>query len=43
MASLLMTDQAKVAVLSYADVMFEDSAPLEGDRPMGLQVLVGGD
>ncbi|MFK7997177.1 MAG: hypothetical protein AB8B87_23800, partial [Granulosicoccus sp.] len=42
MASLLKTDQAKVAVLSYADAkaMFEGTAPFEEYGPVELQVLV---
>ena len=42
MASLLKTDQAKVAVLSHADAkaMFEGNAPFEDYGPMDLQVLV---
>ena len=42
MASLLKTDQAKVAVLSYADAkaMFEGAPPFEDYGPMDLQVLV---
>ena len=42
MASLLKTDQAKVAVLSYADAkaMFEGAAPFEDYAPMELQVLL---
>lgn len=42
MASLLKTDQAKVAVLSYADAkaMFEGVAPFEDYGPLELQVLV---
>lgn len=42
MASLLKTDQAKVAVLSYADAkaMFEGATPFEDYGPMDLQVLL---
>ena len=42
MASLLKTDQAKVAVLSYADAkaMFEGTAPFEEYGPLELKVLV---
>ena len=41
-ASLLKTDQAKVAVLSYEDAksMFDGSAPFEDFGPMPLQLLV---
>jgi len=41
-ASLLKTDQAKVAVLSHADAksMFAGSAPFEDFGPMPLQVLL---
>ena len=42
MASLLKTDQAKVAVLSYADAkaMIEGAPPFEDYGPMDLQVLL---
>lgn len=42
MASLLKTDQAKVAVLSYADAkaMHEGAAPFEEYGPVNLQVLL---
>lgn len=42
MASLLKTDQAKVAVLSYADAkaMVEGTTPFEEYGPVDLQVLV---
>ncbi|MFK7992818.1 MAG: hypothetical protein AB8B87_01690 [Granulosicoccus sp.] len=42
MASLLKTDQAKVAVLSYADAkaMFEGTPPFEEYGPVKLQVLL---
>lgn len=42
MASLLKTDQAKVAVLSYADAkaMFEGAAPFEEYGPVELQLLL---
>lgn len=42
MASLLKTDQAKVAVLSHADAraMSEGAAPFEEYGPVELQVLV---
>ena len=42
MASLLKTDQAKVAVLSHADAkaMFGGTAPFEDYAPMNLQVLL---
>lgn len=41
-ASLLKTDQAKIAVLSYeqAESMFNGSTPFEDFGPMPLQVLV---
>lgn len=41
-ASLLKTDQAKLAVLSYADArdMFEARPPFEDFRPMPLQVML---
>ena len=42
MASLLKTDQAKIAVLSHADAkaMFEGAAPFDDYGPMDLQVLL---
>ena len=42
MASLLKTDQAKLAVLSHADAraMFEGATPFEDYAPMDLQVLL---
>lgn len=42
MASLLKTDQAKVAVLSYADAkaMNEGAAPFEEYGPVNLQILL---
>lgn len=42
MASLLKTDQAKVAVLSYADAkaMYEGAAPFDEYGPVNLQVLL---
>lgn len=41
-ASLLKTDQAKLAVLSYADArdLFEARPPYEDFRPMPLQVML---
>ncbi len=41
-ASLLKTDQAKLAVLSYeqADAMFSAASPFESFSPMPLQLLV---
>lgn len=43
LASLLKTDQAKVAVLSYeqAQAMVEGTAPFEEYGPLPLQVLLG--
>ena len=42
MASLLKTDQAKVAVLSHADAraLFEGTAPFEDYAPIDLQMLL---
>lgn len=41
-AALLKTNQAKIAILSYADAkaMFEGTAPFEEYKPMPLQVLL---
>lgn len=41
-AALLKTDQAKIAILSYADAkaMFEGTEPFEEYQPMPLQVLM---
>ncbi len=41
-ASLLKTDQAKLAVLSYeqAEMMFSAKSPFEGFSPMPLQLLI---